>query len=51
MEAHFPKAPSLVAVPGQYWGGKQVVRSATRVPGGDQWVPQHTYLKMIPMKR
>ena len=34
-------------------GGRQVGRSAAGLPwgGGGRWVPQHTYLKMIPMTR
>ena len=33
--------------------GRRVGRSAAGLPGGGggRWVPQHTYLKMIPMTR
>ena len=29
--------------------GRRVGQSAAGPPGGGRWVPQHTYLKMIPM--
>ena len=34
-------------------GGQRVGRSAAGIPrgGGGRWVPQHTYLKMIPVTR
>ena len=44
----FPPPPLLVD---PNLGGWRVRRSAAGLPGRGRWVPQHTYLKIIPMTR